>query len=113
VTALVQAIPVWTFYVTKEAGQRSYSGKVKDDGALSELNLIAYQRRASLAQDKADNLYVAADKIYVYGPARDLIEVIRVPERPTHRVCGGNGHRTLFILSHSSIFSVRTRTEGR
>ena len=78
-TALVQAIPVWTFYVTKEAGQRSYSGKVKDDGALSELNLIAYQRRASLAQDKADNLYVAADKIYVYGPARDLIEVIRVP----------------------------------
>jgi hypothetical protein len=36
---------------------------MKDGGTLSELNLFAYQRGASLAQDKADNLYVAADKI--------------------------------------------------
>jgi hypothetical protein len=111
-TGLVKAVPGRTFYVTNEADQRTYSGRVNDDGTLSDLKVFAYQGGESLAQDKAGNVYLAAGEIYVYGPAGDVIDVIKTPERPTHLVFGGKDHRTLFILSHSSIYSVRTKTEG-
>jgi sugar lactone lactonase YvrE len=41
-----------------------------------------------------------------------MTRVIKVPERPTHLVFGGRNHRTLFILSHHSIYSFETETEG-
>ncbi|HSU33790.1 MAG TPA: SMP-30/gluconolactonase/LRE family protein, partial [Bryobacteraceae bacterium] len=83
------------------------------DGTLSDLNVFAYQGGESLAEDRTGNVYIAAGQIYVYNPTGKLIDVIKVPERPTHLVFGGKDHRTLFILSHSSIYSVRTRAEGR
>jgi hypothetical protein len=43
-TGLVRALPGQTFYVTNEADQRTYSGKVNDDGTLSELKVFAYLR---------------------------------------------------------------------
>jgi hypothetical protein len=111
-TGLVKAVPGQTFFVTNEADQRTYSSKVNDDGTLSDLKVFAYQGGESLAQDKAGNVYLAAGEIYVYSPTGEVIELIRAPERPTHLVFGGKDRRTLFILSHSSIYAVRTRTEG-
>ena len=111
-TGLVRAVPGRTFYVTNEADQRTYSGKMNDDGTLSDLKVFAYQGGESLTQDQSGNLYLAAGQIYVYGPDAKVIDIIRVPERPTHLVFGGKDRRTLFILSHSSIYSVRTRVEG-
>ncbi|HEY1215015.1 MAG TPA: SMP-30/gluconolactonase/LRE family protein, partial [Bryobacteraceae bacterium] len=112
-TGLVKAVPGQRFYVTDEAEQKTYSGKMNDDGTLSDLKIFAYQGGESLAQDRTGNVYLAAGQIYVYSPAGKLIDVIRVPERPTHLVFGGKDHSTLFILSHSSIYSVRTQAEGR
>ena len=85
---------------------------MKDDGTLADLKVFAYQGGESLAQDKAGNVYLAAGQIYVYNTAGKLMDIIKVPERPTHLVFGGKDHRTLFILSHSSIYSARTRSEG-
>jgi sugar lactone lactonase YvrE len=111
-TGLVAAVPGQTFYVTNEADQRTYSGTVKDDGTLTDLKVFAYQGGESLAQDSEGNVYLAAGQIYVYNPAGKLTDVIKMPDRPTHLVFGGEDHRTLYILSHSSIYSIRTRFPG-
>ena len=111
-TGLVKAAPGQTFYVTDEADEKTYSGKMNDDGTLSDLKVFAYQGGESLAQDEAGNVYLAAGQIYVYDRGGKAVDVIKVPERPTHLVFGGKDHRTLFILSHSSIYSIRTRHEG-
>jgi sugar lactone lactonase YvrE len=76
------------------------------------LKVFAYQGGESLAQDKAGNVFLAAGQIYVYNPAGKLIDRIEVPERPTHLVFAGKDHQTLYILSHSSIYSVRTKFAG-
>ena len=60
-----------------------------------------------IAQDKSGNVYIAAGQIYVYSKAGNLIDIIKTPERPTHLVFGGKDRRTLFILSHSSVYSIR------
>ncbi len=111
-TGLVRAVPGQKFYVTNESDQKTYSGTMNDDGTLSGLKVFAYQGGESLAQDKAGNVYLAAGQIYVYDASGALLDVIKVPERPTHLVFGGEDHRTLFMLSHSSIYSIRTQSEG-
>ncbi|HVN03871.1 MAG TPA: glycosyl hydrolase family 28-related protein [Bryobacteraceae bacterium] len=111
-TGLVQAVPGQPFYVTNESDQRTYRGNANDDGTLSNLKVFAYQGGESLAQDRSGNVYIAAGQIYVYNAAGKMTDIIRVPDRPAHLVYGGKDRRTLFVLSHSSIYSVRTRTPG-
>jgi sugar lactone lactonase YvrE len=106
-SGLVRAVPGKTFYVSNESDQRTYSGKVNDDGTLSELKLFAYQGGESLAEDEAGNVYLAAGQIYVYSPAGKLMDIVKVPERPIHLVFGGKDRRTLFILSQTSLYSIR------
>jgi hypothetical protein len=42
-TGLVKAVPGQTFYITNEADEKTYRGKMNDDGTLSELKVFAYQ----------------------------------------------------------------------
>jgi hypothetical protein len=112
-TGLVKAQPGQTFYVTNEADEKTYRGKMNEDGTLSDLKVFAFQGGESVAQDKAGNVYLAAGQVYIYSPSGKPIGVIKVPERPTHLLFGDKDRRTLFILSHTSIYSVRTRAEGQ
>ena len=108
-TGLVQTEPGKTFYVTNESDQRTYSGKVNDDGTLSDLKVFAYQGGESLAQDGGGKVYLAAGQIYVYSKDGKPLDIIRVPERPTHLVFGGPDGRTLFILTNTSVFATRVQ----
>ncbi|HEV2272625.1 MAG TPA: glycosyl hydrolase family 28-related protein [Acidobacteriaceae bacterium] len=109
---LVKAVPGHLFYVTNEAEEKTYSAQVNADGALSGVKLFATQGGESLAQDKEGNVYLAAGEVFVYNPAGKLIDTIDVPERPVDLVFGGDDHRTLFILTHSTLYAVRTRYSG-
>jgi sugar lactone lactonase YvrE len=97
------------FYVTNESEQRTYRAKVNTDGTLADVRLFAEQGGESLALDSAGNVYMAAGQIFVYNPAGKVIDQINVPERPLDLVFGGKDGRTLFILTQSSLYSVRTR----
>ena len=109
---LVKAVLGRPFYVTNESEQRTYSGSVNADGTLSGLRLFAEQGGESLAQDGQGNVYLAAGQVFVYNPSGKLIDTIAVPERPLQLVFGGKDRRTLFILTHSSLYAVRTRYAG-
>ena len=109
---LVKAVPGKPFYVTNESEQRTYSGIVNADGTLSSLRLFAEQGGECLAQDRDGNVYLAAGQVFVYNSSGKPIDTIAVPERPLDLVFGGKDSRTLFILTQSSLYAVRTRTGG-
>jgi sugar lactone lactonase YvrE len=109
---LVTAVPGKPFYVTNESEQRTYRGTVNADGTLSGLKLFAERGGESLAQDSAGNVYLAAGQVFVYNSAGKPIDTILVPERPLDLVFGGKDRRTLFILTQSSLYAVRTQFGG-
>ena len=109
---LVKAVPGRPFYVSNEAEEKTYRAKVNADGTMSDLSLFANRGGESLAQDSTGNVYLAAGQIYVYNPAGKQIDTIDVPQRPIDLVFGGKDRRTLFILTHSALYAVRTRVGG-
>lgn len=106
---LVEAVPGRPFYVTNESEQRTYRGQVNPDGSLSQLRLFTEQGGESLAQDSHGNVWLTAGQLFVYDSSGKLIDTVTVPERPLDIVFGGSDRRTLYILTQSSLYSVRTR----
>jgi sugar lactone lactonase YvrE len=101
------------FYVTDEAELATWVATVNQDGSLKDFHLFADQGGEGVAVDSRGNVYIAAGQVYVYNPAGKLTDTIEVPERPLQLVFGGLGHRTLFIPTRTSLYSVRTRYPGR
>ena len=66
----------------------------------------------AVAQDKNGNVYIAAEQVLVYSPDGKLLGRIDVPERPIDLVFGRADHRTLYILTHASLYAVQTKMPG-
>lgn len=109
---IAKVVPGHPFYVSDEAQEKTYKVNVTESGTVSEMKLFVDAGGESLAQDTAGNVYLAAGQVQVYSPAGKLIGRIDVPERPIGLVFGGPDHRTLFILTHASLYSVRTKSAG-
>ena len=109
---LQKAVPGHPFYVTEEAEERTYKGNVTADGTIAGLQLFAEEGGESLAQDRHGNVYLAAGQVLVYSPDGKLAQRINVPERPLDLIFGGPDYRTLFILTHHSLYAVRTLVGG-
>jgi len=105
---LQKAVPGDPFYVTEEAEERTYKGRVTADGTIADLQLFAEKGGESLAQDAHGNVYLAAGQLLVYSPDGKLTGRIDVPERPLDLLFGGADRRTLYILTHHSLYAVRT-----
>jgi sugar lactone lactonase YvrE len=109
---IAKAIPGQPFYVSDEAQEKTYKVNVTDSGTVSDMQLFADAGGESVTQDKAGNVYLAAGQVQVYSPDGKLIGRVDVPERPIDLAFGGPDHRTLFILTHASLYSVRTKVAG-
>jgi len=107
--SLAKAVAGRPFYVSEESEQKTYSGTVGADGTLSNLKLFADQGGESVIQDSKGNVYLAAGNIFIYSPSGKQIGTIEVPERPVDLIFGGKGGKTLFILTHSTLYSIHTR----
>jgi hypothetical protein len=81
-------------------------------GSLTDLKLFAETGGESVVQDERGQVYVAAGQILVYSPEGKLVDRIDVPERPIDLVFGGTDQRTLYILTHHSIYAVKTEAVG-
>jgi sugar lactone lactonase YvrE len=106
---LAKPLPGHRFYLTEESEHKTYSAQVGPDGSFSDLKLFAERGGESVAQDHAGNVYIAAGEVYVYSPAGRPLGVISVPERPVDLVFGGADGTTLFMLTHHTLYSLRTR----
>jgi hypothetical protein len=109
---LAKAIPGHPFYVSDEAQEKTYKVNVTDSGTISDMQLFTDAGGESVAQDQAGNVYLAAGQVEVFSPDGKLIGRIDVPERPIDLVFGGPDHSTLFILTHASLYAVRTKVPG-
>jgi sugar lactone lactonase YvrE len=106
---LVSAIPGHRIYVSSASEDRTYRALVGSDGALHDLKPFVERGGECVAVDRMGNVYVANGQILVYNPAGKQIAEIDVADRPIDIVFGGEDRRTLFILSHHTVFSVRVR----
>jgi len=107
--AFAAAVTNRPFYVADEFGQKTWSFGVNADGSLSNPKLFAEQGEAGIAVDANGTVYVAAGNIFVYDPSGKQTDTIKVPERPTSLVFGGNNRQTLFIAARSSLYRLRSR----
>jgi sugar lactone lactonase YvrE len=109
---LERAAPGKPFYVTTENDEQTFKGKVTATGSLTDLKLFTETGGESVVQDEHGRVYVAAGQVLVYSPEGKFADRIDVPERPIDLVFGGTDRRTLYILTHHSLYSVRTDAAG-
>jgi len=105
--ALVTAKPGERVFLTNGSENRSYSGLVGAGGVVTDLKVVADRGGESVVRDAAGNLYVANGQVFVYDPAGKPLRRIDVPERPLQLILGGADGRTLFVLTHHTLYRVR------
>jgi hypothetical protein len=109
---LQKAVPGHPFYVTSESEEKTYKGAVTASGSVADLKLFADAGGESVTQDERGQVFVAAGQILVYSPDGNLLGKIDVPERPVGLVFGGPDRRTLYILTHHSLYALRMQVAG-
>ncbi len=110
---LAPAVPGKPFYISDESEEKTWCVTVREDGSISAPVLFAEQGGEGAAVDAKGNVYLAAGQIYVYSPEGRLIDTIKTPDRPLQLLFGGTDGKTLYILTHTALYSVRTRNNGR
>lgn len=90
---------------TNGSENRTFSGVIGAGGGITDLKLAANRGGESAAVDRNGNVYVANGQVFVYGADGKEIGRIDVPERPLQLVFGDTDGRTLFILTHHSLYA--------
>ena len=109
---LAPAVPGKPFYVSDESEGKTWRVTVGEDGNFSAPELFAERGGEGVAMDEQGNVYIAAGQIYVYDAAGHWLDTVKVPDRPIQLLFGGKDGKTLYILTHSTLYSVRTRNRG-
>jgi len=104
------APPGQRVYIASSAENRTYSATIQANGTLGDLKPFADRGGESVATDATGNVYIANGQIFVYNPAGKVVSRIDVPERPIQLLFGGPDHRTLFILTHHTLYAMKARS---
>uniref|UniRef100_B0T6Y4 SMP-30/Gluconolaconase/LRE domain protein n=1 Tax=Caulobacter sp. (strain K31) TaxID=366602 RepID=B0T6Y4_CAUSK len=103
---LIAAEPGERVFVTNESEGKTYSGKVGPGGALTDLKVFANRGGESVAVDDQGQVFVANGQIFKYAADGQPTGRIDLPERPLQLIFGGQDRRTLFVLTHHSLYAV-------
>jgi hypothetical protein len=90
---------------TNGSENRTFSGVIGVGGSITDLKLAANRGGESAAVDRKGNVYVANGQVFIYAPDGKEIGRIDVPERPLQLIFGGADGRTLFILTHHTLYA--------
>jgi hypothetical protein len=93
-------------FVTNASENVTHSGRIGHGGSLTDLKLFTNRGGESVAVDSTGRVFVANGQVFVYSPDGRQIGRIDVPERPTQLIFGGPDNRTLFILTHHSLYAL-------
>jgi hypothetical protein len=101
------AKPGQRVFVTNSSENKTYSGLVGQQGAVTDLKPFADRGGESVAMDREGRVYVANGQVFVYAPDGRELGRVDIPERPLQLVFGGPDKRTLFVLTHHALYAVR------
>ena len=93
-------------FFTNGSENKTYSGQVGPGGTLSDLKVFANRGGERVAVDGQGRVFVANGQIFQYGADGQPTGRIDVPERPLQLIFGGEGGKTLFVLTHHSLYAV-------
>jgi hypothetical protein len=103
----ITARPGERLFVTNESENKTYSGTLGAGGSVTDLKPFANRGGESVAQGPDGRVYVANGQVFVYAADGKETGRIDVPERPLQLLFGGADKRTLYILTHHALYSVR------
>jgi sugar lactone lactonase YvrE len=103
----VTAKPGSRVFVTNSSENKTYSGLVGKGGAITDLKMFANRGGEGVTTDARGRVYVANGQVFVYGADGAELGRIDVPERPLQVVFGGADKKSLFVLTHHSLYRVR------
>jgi hypothetical protein len=93
-------------FVSNGSEGKTYSGKVGPGGALTDLKVFANRGGESVAVDGQGQVFVANGQIFKYAADGQFVGRIDLPERPLQLIFGGRDRRTLFVLTHHTLYAV-------
>ncbi len=99
-------------YVVSEDDGKTYRVKLEKDEKITS-SVFAERGGTAVVSDKAGNVYVAGDQVYIFNPKGEQIGILEVPERPGSLAFGGPDGRTLFVGARSSVYSIRIKNSVR
>ena len=94
-------------FVINSSENKTYSGLVGQQGAITDLKPFADRGGESVATDGEGRVYVANGQVFVYAPNGQALGRIDIPERPLQLVFGSPKKQTLFVLTHHALYAVR------
>jgi hypothetical protein len=100
------AKPGARLYVSNASEAKTYAYTLGPKGELTDLKVFAERGGESVATDASGRVYLANGQIFVYADNGSQAGVIDVPDRPLQLLVGGADRRTLFILTHHSLYAV-------
>ena len=102
-----------TLYVTDNAGRKTFSYRIQEDGSLAHKKLFAPEGSDGMTIDRLGNVYLTNRAVRIYNAEGTLIESIQVPEGPANVCFGGKDRKTLFITARTSLYSVEMKVKGQ
>ena len=102
----VTARPGAHLYVSNASEAKTYAYTLGEKGVPQDLKVFAERGGESVTTDASGRVYLANGQVFVYGDNGGQLGVIDVPDRPLQLLVGGADHRTLFILTHHTLYSV-------
>jgi hypothetical protein len=105
--SLVTAAPDEQIYLSNDSEGKTYTGRISASGTITALEVFANRGGESVTKGPDGRVYIANGQIFIYRPDGKSAGQIDVPERPLQVIFGGKDGRTLFILTHHSLYSVR------
>jgi gluconolactonase len=115
------------FPVNSEKDNFIWAHDVKEDGTISNSrkfaqlfltdNVLDRKGKSSsadgMAIDKQGNLYVATYYgVQIFNSKGEFVGMINLPSFPVSLCFGDNDMKTLYIVSYSKVFKIRTNVEG-
>ena len=101
-----------TLYVADVGTKIVFAYDIRPDGTLARRRPFCKVRTDGMTVDSAGNLYLAADKVYVFDKAGRKIGELAVPEQPSNLCFGGKDRKTLFITARTGLYAVPNLVGG-
>jgi sugar lactone lactonase YvrE len=96
------------FFVADDNEHKTWAFTPTDQGTLTEPRLFAQRGEAGVATDSSGNVYIADGDIHIYNGRGELIDRIRMPDRPLSLIFCGADRRTLFITARHSAYTLNS-----